>query len=570
MSVTPVVSPVQSAGAVINSRYTRLYNNPHFDYLTEMLPKDIKQLFQWCEIVYNSMPVIANGVRKLINYPVTDFSFESDSEEMRTKTREFIEKLHMKSALLDFGNDFYIYGNVFRSLYFPIRRFLVCKSCRTEVAIENCEFKIQKKKIWLKCPNCLAKRESFIHDRNTHDIENIRIVRWDPKRIELMSNPITGGVSYYYDLPEDFLKGVMDGEITIFRDTPKIFIEAALAGRNVKMGTNFYHAKNTSMSGFASGWGIPPLMSTLKGYMYIAVLRRAAEAIGMEHITPQRILFPQGAGSTDPALGSSMGRWKKELTQAIERWRMDPNYIMTAPYPTAMVNIGSQGRQLIPTEEIKDMRMEMALALDIPPGLIMGDTNFQNSAISLRILENQLTPYVSQLTDFINWLIRQSNHHMAREYCEVGLVPFKLADDLMNKQMLMQLMGQGVSRTTMQELLNLDPDREKERIIQDQIADSDMQQEVQRKIQQKEMSAQQAAMDAEQSMATGQPSPYNQQKMLAMAQEQAMQLLQVPYEERKSMLMQLQKEDYVMWALVRAQLDELRQQGADEAMKGGE
>ena len=564
MGTVPVVSPVTGHGVMINSRYTRLYNNPHFDYLTEMMPRDIKQLFQWCEIVYNSMPIIANGVRKLINYPVTDFSFKSDSEKIRTATKELAADLKLKTILLEFGNDYYTYGNVFRTTYMPFKRYLKCKTCRTEIAIEKAEFKVQKKKVLFKCPTCNNFRPCSMKDVDTFDVKNIRIVRWDPKQIELASNPITGGVTYFYALPKTFTTAVHKGELTVFKDTPKVFIDAALEGRNVQMGSNFYHAKTSGMAGYASGWGIPPLMATLKGYMYIAVLRRAAEAIGMEHITPQRILFPQAANSTDPCLMSNVDRWKKEITMAMERWRMDPNYVMTAPYPTGITNIGSQGRQLIPTEEIKDARMEMALALDIPPGIIMGDTNIQNSAVSLRILENQLTPYVQQLTDFTNWLVRQINAHLNRQYCDIDLVPFKLADDLMNKQMLMQAMGQAVSRSTLQELFSLDPDKERERMVQDQLADHDTQQEVEQKIREKEENLAAQAQAAEQD---GMPTQYNQQKMIAMAQEQAMQLIQMPYEQRRSMLAQLQNEDYVMWALVSKQLEQMQQQGGAEAMQ---
>ena len=564
MGTIPVVSPVSSSGTIINSRYTRLYNNPHFDYLTEMMPKDIKQLFQWCELVYNSMPVIANGVRKLINYPVTDFSYKSDSEKIRDKTKDLAQQLKLKSLLLDFGNDYYTYGNVFRTMYMPFKRFLRCDLCRTEIAIDKAVFRIKRKKIILKCPHCGINTTASIHDINTRNIDQIRVVRWDPKQIELSSNPITGGVTYFYELPRTFLKSVHKADITVFRDTPRVFIDAALQGRNVQMGSNFYHAKTSGMAGFATGWGIPPLLSTLKSYMYIAVLRRSAEAIGMEHITPQRILFPQGANSTDPCLQSDVGRWQTEIKKALERWRMDPNYIMTAPYPTGVVNIGSQGRQLIPTEEIKDARMEMALALDIPPGIIMGDTNLQNSAVSLRIMENQLTPYVQQLTDFTNWVVKQINAHLGSSFCEIELVPFKLADDLLNKQMLMQGMNQTVSKSTLQELFSLDPDKERERMIQDQVSDHDMQQEVEQKIREKEENATTQAQQAQQNM----PSPYNQQKMIAMAQEQAMQLMQVPYEQRKSMLAQLQNEDYVMWALVSKQLEQMRDQAQAEAMAG--
>ena len=209
--------------------------------------------------------------------------------------------------------------------------------------------------------------------------------------------------------------------------------------------------------------------------------------------------------------------------------------------------------------------MEMALALDIPPGLIMGDTNIQNSAVGLRILENQMTPYVEQLEDFANWVIESINLHLDKDYSEISLVPFRLADDLMTKQILMQSVGNLVSKSTLQEALNLDPDKERERLMQEQLSEHDMQQEIEQELKERAATAQaQTQMEVEE-QETGRPSQYNQQKMIAQAQEQAMQLLQVPYEERKSILAQLQNEDYVMWALVSKQLEFMRDQ-----QKGGE
>ena len=533
----PIISPIAGQATVLNSRYTRLYNNPHFDYLSEMLPKDIKELFKWCEVVHQSMPTISNGVRKLINYPITDFSFTNDAESIREKTRELLTTLKMKSALLEFGSDYYVYGNVFRTIYFPFKRMLACPRCGQKIAIEKANVRVRKKQIEHKCPNCQVFVVPKVEDTATFDLEKIRIVRWDPKQIELSQNPITGETKYYYALPQKFVKACQRGDITVLHDTPKIFIDAALAGRNIEMGGNFYHAKTSGLAGFASGWGIPPLMPALKNYMYIAVLRRAAEAIGME---------------------------------AIERWRMDPNYVMTAPYPTGFTNIGSQGRALTPTEEIKDARMEMSLALDIPPGLIMGDTNIQNSAVGLRILENQLTPYIEQLTAFINWTVNCINAHTKRAYCAVKLVPFRLADDMMNKQILMQAQGI-VSRSTLQEALNLEPDKERDRLKQEQLDDHESQREVEKEIQQREQDIANQARAQEQEQATGFPSQYNQQKMIAAAQQQAMQMLSIPYEQRRSVLAQLQNEDYVMWALVSKQLEMMRdqQQPQGGAMQAG-
>jgi hypothetical protein len=339
-----------------------------------------------------------------------------------------------------------------------------------------------------------------------------------------------------------------------------VFLEAALAGKNIKLGGNFHHARTSSLAGYSSGWGVSPLIPALKNYMYIAVLRRASEAIGMEHITPQRILFPQMSGTTDPSLLGSMERWREEVTTAVNKWRVDPNFVATAPFPTGVVNIGSQGRALIPTEEIKDARMEMALALDINPALLTGDMTIQGSAVSLRILEHQLMPLIESLEAFTNWVISSINTKYEKDFSQVTLVPFKLADDLMNKQLLFQSLSLGsVSRRTVQESLSLDAEQERERIFQEQLADHKMQKDVEGAIAKEERNIAAQAKAEEQAAETGGITPYNQQKLIAQAQQIAAQFLGVPYEQRRSMLDQLQNEDYVMWALVSKQLEGMRE-----------
>ena len=135
MSITPstVISPIAGIRTATPNEYQKLYANPHFDYLSEMMPRDIRDLFRWCEVVYNSVPSIANAIRKLINYPVTDFSLDDKSEELRAQTQKLLSDIHMKNELLEFGNDIYVYGNVFRTVYVPFRRYLKCKRCGQEI-----------------------------------------------------------------------------------------------------------------------------------------------------------------------------------------------------------------------------------------------------------------------------------------------------------------------------------------------------------------------------------------------------------------------------------------------------
>lgn len=555
---TPIISPVIGRTVYPNNKYSRLYGNPHFDYLSEMLPKNIKDLFRWCELVYNSMPTVSNAIRKLVHYPITDFSFEDQPEKMRDKTKKLLDDLHMKSILMDFNLDFYIYGNVFRTVYMPFKRFIQCTKCNEQTAIERSKFRVRRGAIEIKCKNC-GWSPAALHDEDLKDPTKIVVVRWDPKNVDLVQNPITGTTEYFYKMPESLTKRIKAGDPTLFRDTPQIFIEGALKGKNIKFGSNFYHAKASSLAGYQSGWGISQLMSTLRVYMYIAVLRRASEAIGMEHITPQRILFPQSSGTSDPAVGTSLKRWREEVNKSLERWRFDPNYVMTAPYPTGLVNIGSQGRQLSPIEEIKDARVEMTMALDIPPALLTCDASIQASAIGLRILENQLTPHVREMERFMAWVIDCINASTDMEYIYPTMVPFRLADDLMNKQMLMQLATNGtVSRTTILESLNLDPAKEQKLIKGDTVSDQVMQREIQEEVNKQLNSLSNQVKSQAEEAETGMPSQYNQQKMIAQAQQIANQMLSVPYEQRKSQLAQLQNEDYVMWALVSKQLEQLR------------
>ena len=151
---TPIISPVIGRTVYPNNKYSRLYGNPHFDYLSEMLPKNIKDLFRWCELVYNSMPTVSNAIRKLVHYPITDFSFEDQPEKMRDKTKKLLDDLHMKSILMDFNLDFYIYGNVFRTVYMPFKRFIQCTKCNEQTAIERSKFRVRRGAIEIKCKNC--------------------------------------------------------------------------------------------------------------------------------------------------------------------------------------------------------------------------------------------------------------------------------------------------------------------------------------------------------------------------------------------------------------------------------
>jgi len=541
------------------TKYTKMYNNPGFDYMSEMLPKNIQELFKWAELVYNNAPIIANGVKKLINYPLTSFVYKTNSESIREKTKDLVEKkLNLRSHLINLGVDYYIYGNAFRTVYFPFDRYLKCSRCNKSVAINYADYKIVRGKVVLNC-ECGYKRPADVVDEESSDISRIRLVSWDPKQIDMSFNPVTCDSTYYYSLPPSLRKGLAANDPTMFNTLPKIFLESYYKNRSVKFGANLYHFKAPGLSGYATGWGISPLMPALKPYLYVSILRKASEAIGLEHITPQKILYPESR-TNDPSVFSSMSKWKSEIQSAVKRWRMDPNHVMLAPYPTGSVNIGSQGRGLMPTEEIRQANQEMALSMDVPPDFIYGSGTIDKSTVSLRILENQLTPYVEQLTDYMNWIIDKINAKYDKEYCQIELSPFTLADDTMKTQLLMQTAGNMTSKKTLMESIGLDPDEEYENMKNEAVKSYTNKKEVEQEISDLEQNISTRTQEETAAETTGKIPAYNQQKLFAHAQSIAQQLITIPYEERRSQLSKLQNEDYVMWAMVSKQLESLHEE----------
>ena len=64
---------------------------------------------------------------------------------------------------------------------------------------------------------------------------------------------------------------------------------------------NFFHMRRPTLATQDRGWGTPLLLPVLKDTFYLQIMKKAQEAILLEHIVPLRVLFPQaGSGSSDP------------------------------------------------------------------------------------------------------------------------------------------------------------------------------------------------------------------------------------------------------------------------------
>lgn len=558
-------------------RNTTAHPNPMFDFLTGFVPRRLRDLFVWMEYLYYNSAQVFAGLKKLSEYPITEISYSTTN----TKLEERIKDLHdtvlkTKSLLILCGRDRWIYGNAFVSVYQPFVRYLKCPQCNKLTNIEHVNYRFRLKQVAFEytCRKCHNTVQGKVIDRRLTDPNRINIIRWDPKQIDIDFNPITGESVYYYSIPPDIKNKVRLGNKHTLNGLPLGFITAVRDNKLFKFNKDFiYHMKVAPPAGIDQQWGFPPLTAAIKLFFYTAVLRKANEAISLDYLTPLRILSPrQSSANADPLQTISIATLFDNIKQGLRRWRQDPLTIMHSPVPVEVTQIGGDGRAMLTLGEIKEAEDSIVATMGIPREFIYGGMSFTGSAITLRMLENQLLTYSMELNELLQWITDKSCKILGWESTKVELTEFKLIDDVQQKQLLLQLnqSGQLISNTTIAELNDFDLKKERSRRRQEALDEVRFQQELQLDIQKLQNSL--ALQTQQQAMRSGSGLSYDQQQVIAQADQIAQQLLSVDAGTRKSQLHSLQVEDQVMYAVVIQRLEQMQTSMAQQAkqqMKSG-
>ena len=542
--------------------------NPLFDYLTTFVPRHLKSLFTYCEYLYYNSPQIFAALNKFAVYPVTDLIYETESPKLKKKFKHLLENtLKLRTVLTKTGIDRHVYGNSFVSVYFPFKRFLECPSCKSRMSIRhaNYKFKLKNKRAEFRmtCTNCKKNVLAKVHDEKLRHPRGISVIRWDPKHIDIDQNPITGEAEYYYRIPASIKDKVRAGNKHLLATTPLAFIECVAQRKIFKFGHDkLYHMKADAPSGIDSRWGFPPLTSTLKQFFYTAVLRKANEAISLEHIVPFRVMHPtQPTQNSDPTITISLSNWINETKMNLKAWRKDPLHLMFSPIPVGVTNVGGQGRALMVTGEIIEAENAIIAAMGIPKEFIYGGLSATGSGVTLRMLENQLLNYTTQLIEQAQWISDKCAEFLGWKKIRLDLEPFKLVDDVQQKMALLQANqaagGQLLATTSIASMFGRDIAKEREMRKQEILDEQRFQWEVDQELQQLQQNLADRARNATN---IEQPQGYDQQAIVAQADQIVQQIASMDEGMRKSYLHSLQMEDMVMYSVVIQRWEELQTQ----------
>ena len=424
------------------------------------------------------------------------------------------------------------------------------------------------------CAACDNKVSFRVEDVRILDPKKVNIIRWDPKSIEVSHNPITNDNEYYLKISSELKEGVSKSDRHLLVTTPISVLETISREELYKFSSGeIYHMKADSPAGVESGWGYPPLIATMHLFHHASVLRKANEAIALDRIVPMRVMHPAAtSGNADPIMTMSISGWIDDMKDSIKKWRRDPNYVMFAPVAVGVSQVGGDGRALLVDSEIQRAEDNIIAAMGFPKEFVYGGLSFTGSSVTLRMLENQLESAVFQLDNVLQWVSDKIGKYLGWESIDVRLGDFKMVDDVQQKQLMVNLWQGGViSKTTLAESYGLNLDEERDRIMQEQIEDANMQQEVNSKMQKMqntvaEQARAEAQMGAQQSMAAA-GVQYDQQQVISQADQLAMQMMQMDPNMRRSQLSSLQAEDYVMYSVVIQRLEQLQLDQKNQAQQ---
>jgi hypothetical protein len=587
------------------------FPDPWLDYASLEMPKNLTNVLQWCEFLWNSQAVYRMACERITRYFITRIEVEDVNDEECEKYKDFMEKkIHAYENLALLGDDFLCYGNSFSTLLAPFDRFLRCPKCGAERPIDRAvyefthdfEFKGQ-------CTACHRVVCFERKDRRSANSDEFRVVRWSPHYMLVQYNMVTQDVEYRYRFPEDFKQRVRRGDKFILRTTPWEMIEAIKDNKLFRFDkARLFHMKESSLAGMRTmGWGIPRMIANFRQAYYVQVLHRYNEALAIDYIVPFRLLTPKPGSSqiADPLLHQNLGVTKGAVLEMIAEHRRDPATWHFMPFPMEYQALGGEGMQMASHELIGAGNDELLNGMGVPAELYKGTLQLEVAPTALRLFQQTWPQIGAAYTGWLTWAARQIATIKNWEPATVKIQPVTLADDIEKKQILLQLSAaQQVSKGTAFGPFGIDIREEVRKIYDEQRMQSDMEKEFQREeIERRKMDENLAIVEQAQQpqqpmvggmaggAATGMMSPavggmmggmmgggmggspmgggagntaMTPQQMMLQADQIAQQLLQMPYEMRKSEMLKLKQSDEALHALVKSKMEQQRNGAAQQ------
>lgn len=454
----------------MDTRWRLLYPAPYFDPIAMQTLMDPKIMMHWGRYFYDWQPIIHAAINKMVSYPITDFIFETDDEGLKKTYSELFKDINVRSILVRMGLDYFVSGNAFFSLSMPFTRMLKCPECQCSVALNECDsFKVTAKSYVMVCPKCHKQIKPEIQDVATKNPKGIHPILWDPMNMKVEYDEVFNTSEYLYSLPGSIANDINTGNKHAWSLYPMQIITAAREKMAFRIfSKKVLHLKRwTHSSSYNKGYGQPIISPVLKYLFHLLVLIRAQDALAIDQILPWTIISPSTNGSVDPGGELNLNTFSSNLEQEYKEWKKNPMRKSIMPIPVNAQIVGAQGKALMLTNEIQEITNQILAGMSVPNEFVYGGLQWSGANVSMRMLENQFINYRAMMQDVIDYIVQECSVYFGIPKIKVYMQPFKMADDVAQKDLLLRLSEVGIisKHTVMHELMNhLDWDKEQELI----------------------------------------------------------------------------------------------------------
>ena len=468
-----------------DARWRMLYPAPYFDPIAMQTLMDPKIMMLWGRYFYDWHPIIHAAINKMVSYPITEFIFDTTEEETIKKYKEIFTAIDLKGILIKMGLDYFVSGNSYFSLLMPFKRMLECPHCRTSIAASEGKFKLRQKSIIIDCPTCKKSVVAEIKDVTTKEISAIRPILWDPLNMKVNYDETLGMSEYFYSLPSSLTTGIDQGNINLWATYPLCLINAAQSRKYVKLYNKkvFHLKRETHSSAYNKGYGQPIISPVLKYLFHLLILLRAQDALAIDQILPWTIISPSSNGAIDPAGDLNLGQFSGALETEYKHWKANPLRKSIMPVPVNAQILGAQGKALMLTNEIQEITNQILAGMSVPNEFVYGGLQWSGANVSLRMLENQFINYRTMMQEVIDYIIDECHTYFDIPKIKVRMQPFKMADDIAQKDLLLRLVEAGVlsKHTALKELFpHLEYEQEQKYLNEEE--KDEMEKQVQRSV----------------------------------------------------------------------------------------
>lgn len=451
------------------------YPNKIFSLADYSLPKSINELFDLCAYFFTTSSLVHPVIHKMAEYPITRFTYAAaqGDEQAQARTKRLVERQWRgRNHLIEVGINYLCFGNAIALVPYNCIRYLKCPRCRTSYQVSRLPFRWVDYRAHAQCPNPTCKYNGVFNSFRSYPRHErfVQPVLLDPRFIDIRYNPITGAKKYLYRVPPDLRRRIRQGDPYILETISPVVIEAVRKGMRINLDENcLFHFMRPGLSACNGGWGMPAIAPAMKDLYYLNTLKRAQEAISLQHIVPLLILFPKAdAAGDDPIAIHNAGDLIKRIEKAFAQWRKDPNTVPIMPTPIGVEHIGGDARALLITPEVESSNHTIINAMLAPRELVEGGLSWSGSSISLRILENHFLNYRNDVEMYLDFALDRVRYYLNWPYVGVGLEDFRMADDIQKVQLEYAALQEGhLSRSRFLEDLGIDPKRDSTQRMRD-------------------------------------------------------------------------------------------------------